>query len=230
METWTQDGAVCRAVRFGGGALIVLLGAQDQRAQCEQVAQQLRSRQKSGFTLLCVEMPGRWNDAYSPWPAPAAFGNEAFGGRADKTLRLLQTRILPEARRRFAPEGGCALAGYSLAGLFALWALQTAPGLFYGAASCSGSLWFDGFADACLTKPMPRGCCVYLSLGAAEEHTRSARMAGVGDATRRLAQRFSQDENVRKTALVWHKGGHFAHVPERIAEGVLWLADAAQPG
>ena len=84
METWTQDGAVCRAVRFGGGALIVLLGAQDQRAQCEQVAQQLRSRQKSGFTLLCVEMPGRWNDAYSPWPAPAAFGDEAFGGQAGR--------------------------------------------------------------------------------------------------------------------------------------------------
>ena len=68
------------------------------------------------FCLKAVRVH-EWNDDLSPWPAPAVFGNDNFGGCAARTLRFLQEEVLPGGTFRQAFIGG-----YSLAGLFALWA------------------------------------------------------------------------------------------------------------
>ena len=89
-----------------------------------------------------------WNRELSPWPAPGVFrGGEDFGGEGPAFLDMLTRQIVPsvESQLGFAPVSR-AIAGYSLAGLFALWSVFQTD-VFDRAASVSGSLWFDGFMD-----------------------------------------------------------------------------------
>ena len=56
-----------------------------------------------------------WNCALSPWKAPAVFGNEGFGEGAAATLTEILSLCRDNTKRYY-------IGGYSLAGLFALWA------------------------------------------------------------------------------------------------------------
>ena len=59
-----------------------------------------------------------WNRDLSPWKAPAVFKSESFGENAAKTL----SEILAYIEEKKQP---CIIGGYSLAGLFALWAARS---------------------------------------------------------------------------------------------------------
>ena len=74
------------------------------------------------------------------------------------------------------------IGGYSLAGLFALWAACQTD-LFRGVAAASPSMWFPGFLEYIKEHPIRSGR-VYLSLGDREEKTRNPVMATVGDCIR----------------------------------------------
>jgi len=63
------------------------------------------------------------------------------------------------------------LAGYSLAGLFALYALYQTD-VFARAASMSGSFWFEGIMEYVCSHEMKRKPdCLYFSLGDKESST-----------------------------------------------------------
>ena len=87
------------------------------------------------FAAVPVES---WNDELSPWKAPAVWGKQGFGGNAADTLRFLTEPFIPTLKQQFRlPEDiKIILGGYSLAGLFALWA-STQTKLFYGVAAAS---------------------------------------------------------------------------------------------
>jgi predicted alpha/beta superfamily hydrolase len=98
-------------------------------------------------------------------------------------------------------------------------------GAFGRIGSLSGSLWYDGWIDYMNTRlPVNTGARVYLSLGSSEEHSRNKRMAAVGDCTRKasgiLAGQLTSPENL---TLEWNRGGHFADIPLRFAQALLWL-------
>ena len=76
------------------------------------------------------------------------------------------------------------LMGYSLAGLFALWAAYESD-VFSGIVCCSGSLWFPDWDHYVRDHVIQSKCSVYLSLGGKEEKTKNKVMAAVGDRTRR---------------------------------------------
>ncbi len=64
-----------------------------------------------------------WNDDLSPWPCDAVFrGGAPFGGKAAIYAERLSCEIVPAIIENYAlhPEY-IAIAGYSLAGLFALY-------------------------------------------------------------------------------------------------------------
>ncbi len=84
------------------------------------------------------------------------------------------------------------LAGYSLAGLFALWAAYECD-TFSGIACCSGSLWFKNWDIYMREHILKRKCSVYLSLGGKEEKTKNAVMATVGDRTREQEKLLLED-------------------------------------
>lgn len=171
----------------------------------------LQSLTVLGFTYVGLEVED-WNRDLSPWTAPPVFGRVPFGGGAQGTLDFLVDDILP----RFDPMLPRLLGGYSLAGLFALWA-QYECDLFEGVAAASPSVWFPGwdeYADA----RTPHGMA-YLSLGDREAWTRNRQMATVADAIRRQDRRF---EAIPHT-FEWNPGNHFADAAARMAKGFAWL-------
>lgn len=115
--------------------------------EAEQVYALLSQATDAPFRLLAFQVED-WNRDLSPWPAPPVFRDQAFAGEADKTLKWLKDNMDLSVDRR-------CIGGYSLAGLFSLWAFYE-TGLFQGAASCSGSLWFPGWIDYAQAKSAPQ--------------------------------------------------------------------------
>jgi len=170
---------------------------------------------------------GDWNRDLSPWEAPPVFGKVPFGGGAEETLRFVTDRLLPELRARLAPEGNLALCmgGYSLAGLFALWA-ATRTALFSGVAAASPSVWFPGWMDYVKAHPI-LASKVYLSLGDREERAKNPVMATVGERIRDLAALLRDDHSV---TLEWNLGNHFQDSELRTAKAFCWVAARERSG
>lgn len=171
-----------------------------------------------------------WNRDFSPWPAPRAFsGGEDFAGGADRYLETLLRTLLPaiEAKLPHPPRVRC-LAGYSLAGLFAVYAC-TKTDRFDRIASLSGSLWYDGFLSYLQSTGLRRTLdFAFFSLGDRETRTKNPRMAAVADCTAQVCSYFA-DQSV-PTAFQWASGGHFDEVDARIANGITqMLAEKSRP-
>ena len=166
-----------------------------------------------------------WNRDLSPWPAPPVFRNEGFAGEGEAFLRRLTEETVPACEAWLRAEGFevppvRVLCGYSLAGLFSLWAAVRSP-LFQRAASVSGSLWFDGFVPWLEEQPrLPER--VYLSIGDREERTRNERMKR-GRACMEETHRLLLARGVGSTCRVV-PGDHFHDVPQRIANGIRTIA------
>ena len=218
MQTFEFSGRACLTEQIGQGGPAVFWGAGAHEAP-ESLACALQ-----GQNLLLVAYQAEdWNRCFSPWPAPPAFGSEGFAGGGAQTLHWLTDECAPQIAARFGARERL-LCGYSLAGLFSLWAFYE-TGAFAGAASCSGSLWFPGWQDYMRDRSAPPGSRVYLSLGEREEHTKNRAMRSVGDATRAQYAAMQNDRNLQRFALQWEPGGHFNEPQARLARGISWLLE-----
>ena len=165
----------------GAEYLLLQMANEHDLAGMEREAEALRRQIARPFLLVAVPVEN-WNDDLSPWSAPPAWGRQGFGGRAGDTLAWLEQAV-PDIRRQYSikEDAKVILGGYSLAGLFALWAV-TRTDTLYGVAAASPSVWFPGWAEYEAAHPI-QAQCVYLSLGDREEHTRNQTMAAVGETT-----------------------------------------------
>lgn len=172
------------------------------------------------FMLASFEVKD-WNRDLSPWEVPPVFGKIPFGGGAADTLAFLTERLLPELRARLDLRDGVRLCigGYSLAGLFALWAASRTE-IFDAVAAASPSVWFPGWLDYCREHPILAGG-VYLSLGDREERTKNPVMARVGDCIREMEALLRPDHAV---TLEWNGGGHFQDPAGRTARAFCGAA------
>ena len=172
------------------------------------------------FAAIPVES---WNDALSPWEASAVWGKQGFGGKAADTLRFLTERVIPTLKQQFRlPENvKIILGGYSLAGLFALWA-STQTNLFYGIAAASPSVWFPGWMEFEQQHPI-QAHHIYLSLGDKEERTKNIVMATVGNHIRTLYSQLT--ERGADCTLEWNSGGHFKDTDLRTAKAFQWAME-----
>ena len=182
----------------------------------------LISEYAANAPFLLVSVPvGNWNAELSPWPAPPVFGKEPFAGRADALLEDVAGVLLPTLSTQYPAENPAhVIGGYSLAGLFALYAAYQTP-LFRGVAAVSPSLWYpdwDAFAD----QRAMRADCAYLSLGDREEKARNPVMARVGDGVRAEYARLRAVLGDR-AALEWNPGNHFSEPERRTAKGLGWV-------
>ena len=181
----------------------------------------------SAYSFLFAAVPVKnWNDELSPWKSPAVWGKESFGGNAADTLRFLTEQVIPSLKQQFnLPENvKIILGGYSLAGLFALWA-STQTDLFYGIAAASPSVWFPGWMEFEQQHPI-QAQRIYLSLGDKEEHTKNAVMAVVGDNIRTLHSRLA--ERGADCTLEWNNGGHFKDADLRTARAFRWVMEESR--
>ena len=175
------------------------------------------------FAAIPVES---WNDALSPWEAPAIWEKQGFSGDATDTLRFLTEQVMPTLKQQFelSENVKIILGGYSLAGLFALWA-STQTNLFYGVAAASPSVWFPGWMEFEQQHPTQTQH-IYLSLGDKEEHTKNIVMAAVGDNIRTLHSRLTA-RGVDCT-LEWNSGGHFKDADLRTAKAFQWVMEESR--
>ena len=179
---------------------------------------------QSAHRFLFAAIPvASWNDALSPWKSPAVWGKQSFGGNATDTLRFLTEQVIPTLNQQYPlPENvKIILGGYSLAGLFALWA-STQTDLFYGIAAASPSVWFPGWMEFEQQRPIQTQR-VYLSLGDKEERTKNIVMAAVGDNIRTLRSRLA--ERGTDCTLEWNSGGHFKDADLRTAKAFRWTME-----
>ena len=121
------------------------------------------------FCLIAARVDD-WNNELSPWEAPAVFGKESFGNGAAIKLGELLDLCSDKSKSYY-------IGGYSLAGLFALWAVYQ-TNVFAGVAAASPSMWFPGFVEY-MKENRIKTDTVYLSLGDREEKTRNPVMATV---------------------------------------------------
>lgn len=175
------------------------------------------------FMLIAVHIE-KWFDELSPWPAPPVFGKTPFGDGANDTLLYIRDELIPYVADKYKDVlaigdkkdifNKIILGGYSLAGLFALWAVCQCG--FEGIVAASPSVWFTGWTDfarehPCLAKH------AYLSLGDRETHTKTKIMATVGD-------RLNEEKDILlsqgvDTILEMNPGNHFQDNGVRMGKG-----------
>lgn len=198
--------------------LLQMVGEHDM-GLLEREAELIRELSGKDFLLAAVKVRD-WNDDLSPWPAPAVFGKEDFGGGAEAMMGYLMEEVIPLLEDPGAgPKKEIIIGGYSLAALFALWA-GTKTDRFTGIAAASPSMWYPGFLDYLRDNP-PHAGTIYLSLGNKEEKTRNPVMARVGEAIR-------ETESILKAAgidciLEWNQGNHFKEPELRTAKAFAWV-------
>lgn len=176
------------------------------------------------FALIVIEGVD-WNRELSPWYHEKVFPKgEDFAGEADAYLAFFTTQIILEAERAYGltPKARY-LAGYSLAGLFAVYAMYNTS-LFNGIASISGSLWYDGFADYVKSHAVGHNPDkIYFSLGDKEAASARGIMQTVLVCTEQIVKLLQNDD--ANVIFEMNKGNHFKCVPERIAKGINWLTE-----
>lgn len=174
------------------------------------------------FTLVAISNLD-WNHDMAPWNSPPVFPKASpCTGGADDYLQLLIRTILPTAEKELSqPPCWRGIVGYSLAGLFALYALYQTD-LFSRAGSISGSLWFPGIKEYVCTHAFKRKPdCIYFSLGDREHKTRNPVLSTVQRRTVEI-QAYCQAVGV-DTVFEQNPGNHYSHAAERTAAGLCWL-------
>ena len=207
----------CRLFKQGEGGSAFLLGCGAHEGEsAEKLFELVREKTGAPFSLMVYESAD-WDSAYSPWPI------NGFSGGGAQTLMWLAGACAPQMRAL-----GCQKlypAGYSLSGLFALWAYFEKDA-FDGAVCCSGSLWFEGFEEYIKCHRAREGAAIYLSLGGKEEKSAPDFMKRVGENTRLCNRLLRQDKRI-VTTLEMNPGGHFAPAEPRLAKGILWIMEKA---
>ena len=177
-----------------------------------------------GFNLVTISGL-HWNQELSPWAVETVVSkDDNFAGEADQWLPVLIDEVVPQVERLLdAPPAWRLLAGYSLAGLFAVWtAFQT--DLFSRILSASGSMWYPGWLDyARANEPVLPLQGVYLSVGDKESTSRNAVLQTVGERTQALALLLA--ERGLNVKFEFNPGNHFKNPPLRVVKGIKWLME-----
>ena len=226
--------------------LVQMIGDHEVSGMEKEIAH-IRDSAGDDFFLLAYKVDD-WNLELSPWQASAVFGKEDFGGGAGETLKellqdLISGNVLSEYTndevlsektkdKLFSPLTGGKevtgisrekkkyyIGGYSLAGLFALWAAYQTD-FFTGVAAASPSIWFPGFVDHMKAGKI-NADRVYLSLGNREAKTRNPVMATVADCIE-ISFDLLRKQGV-ESVLEWNEGNHFKDADIRTAKAFSWV-------
>ena len=176
-----------------------------------------------------------WEENFSPWCAPRVFAKGPnFGDGAQKTLDTLINQVIPWAESELSePPAYRVLVGYSLAGLFSLWAGVSQPGAphvdapvatFQRIGAVSGSFWFPGLLDY-VDQQLSGGAVglthAYLSLGDREARTPNPQIMRVRENAELLASKL-ESAGITSTFEL-NRGNHFQNVEGRMQKALDWL-------
>ena len=192
-----------------------------------------------------------WEENFSPWCAQRVFAKGPnFGDGAQKTLDTLINQVIPWAESELSePPVYRVLVGYSLAGLFSLWAglspqlsdaaapqvarscqpgaapqLSAPASTFQRIGAVSGSFWFPDLLDY-VDQQLSGGAVglthAYLSLGDREARTPNPQIMHVRENAELLASKL-QNAGIISTFEL-NRGNHFQNVEGRMQKALDWL-------
>lgn len=200
-----------------GGPIIYLNSFEEEGAEIYNILR----RNNNDFTLVTIGDLD-WNADMSPWEIPPISRNDtSFTGGADKYLMLLTGQIVPTVESFIGKISWRGIAGYSLAGLFAVYSLYCTD-IFVRAASISGSLWYPKFKEFVFKNSMK--ICpdfMYFSLGDKESKTRNVYMRTVQKNTEEI-EKYYRDNGI-KTCFELNCGNHFQNAAGRAVKGISHL-------
>lgn len=184
----------------------------------KEVFHLLQQKTRTSFSLAAISGLN-WKEELSPWPCVPWKGAEKYKGRAQEYLAWLTDTLCPAMDAR---QGGKAreywIAGYSMAGLFAIDALfHTSK--FLRAASASGSFWYPGFSDFVRKHDFcghPQG--IFFSLGRKEAKAGPPILRTVATATQDVIFSCREKAPDVRIAFSWNQGNYFYHSSERMAD------------
>lgn len=191
--------------------VLIQLTGDHELSGLENEVEEIRKRTSIDFRFIAAKVDD-WNYELSPWKAPAVFGNEDFGDGAARTLEQILTLCTDKSKAYY-------IGGYSLTGLFSLWAAYQTD-IFSGVAAASPSVWFPGFI-AYMKEHEINSETVYLSLGDREEKTRNPVMSQVGNCIQKGYDWLTKC-GINCT-LEWNQGNHFREPDIRTAKAFAWV-------
>ena len=160
-----------------------------------------------------------WESDLTPWKAPGLKGGE-FAGRAQSFLDILNGDIMVNVEsslRITRPERF--IAGVSLSGLFAVWA-SCRTDRFLGAASVSGSFWYDRFTEW-IASQKATAERYYFSIGKKEKDSKNPRLASTEEETVKVMNTVMAQG--KEAVFEYNEGNHFGPLIDRIEKGLRGL-------
>lgn len=186
------------------------------------VYKNLQALDSPDFSLVAISKL-KWDHDMTPWYMPPISKHDTpCTGGADDYIRLMLEEIMPKAEKEIPGNPVWrGIAGYSLGGLFAVYALYQTD-VFSRVASMSGSLWFDGIKEYIFSHEMKRKPdCMYFSLGDKESTTDNPILNVVQQNTEEI-EAFYHTKGIG-TAFVLNSGNHYQACNKRTASGIAWI-------
>ena len=162
-----------------------------------------------------------WNADLSPWAAPSVVtDNDGFAGNAGGFTEFIRKSVIPYAESITGAPSYRIIAGYSMAGLYALYAPYITD-IFSKSVCASGSVWYEGFVDFAENNQfLRRPDCIYLSIGDMESRTKNPVLSQTESCMDRLYHSYSQLGI--PTIFEMNKGNHYKNAVLRLAKGIVW--------
>lgn len=222
MEQLTIGGRKCRLYGADNPEFILVQpSARHENATLESEVQQIAALSKAPFVLSAIELED-WVVDLMPWPDGNISRDPEAGKHGRDTLGYILMDLVPELKGRYGTLP-VILGGYSLGGLFAIWASMQS-GCFKAVAAASPSVWIHDWMPFA-RRHAPMAGCVYLSLGDKEEHVKNQAIARVGDNIRAQYGLLREQLGPERCTLVREEGNHFTDNDGRTARAFAWCMD-----
>ena len=127
----------------------------------------------NGFAIVFFDSV-EWARALMPWADNAVSRDAEVGRHALDTLRFIEHTLLPWLRERFGALP-CIIGGYSLGGLFALWAARNTDA-FAAVAAASPSLWIKGWGEYAAAHPILSPKATILALASGKSRAQNSKL------------------------------------------------------
>lgn len=180
--------------------------------------------------FILISISGlNWNNDLTPWEYyMEGRKKEIFAGKANKYLEILTKKIIPKIQECINIELNLeieyyVIAGYSLAGLFALYAGYKTD-IFSKIICASGSLWYPGVIEYIKENDISKNINkIYFSLGNKESKVSNKILQSVEERTKEIEKMLRQKGI--ETIFVENEGNHFTNSSLRIANGIKWTIE-----
>lgn len=188
----------------------------------EDLISKLQKKNVPAFSLALIHIPNKeWTKVLSPWPTPKNFPKHLrCAGEAEQYLESTFDPIVAKVKEFFPQSKYQILAGYSLAGLFSLWA-ACKESRFNRICAVSGSFWYPDFEEWFFENlPNPLPTTVYFSSSVQECQSKNTYLSSLKPTIQKIEEYLSKQG-------VWtifeiNKGNHFQDATERLTQGLAW--------